>query len=474
MNVRRLVGLLTAGALIGFGCSGDDDVGAGGADGGGTGGTADASTGGSDASTGGTGGPDGASGAGGTAATGGAGGIGGAGEGGPVQCTVNIDCPMGQFCVSGGCVQCQTDDQCAAPLRCFDGVCTQCGTDADCEPGLACVGATCVQACTTTADCPAGRECIDGGCLGTECTTNADCTDPDQCVGGRCGTVILATCQGHLFQCGDGIDNDQDGLTDMNDHDCLGPCSNNEGNFHNCIPGGGSNACVVDCYFDKDSGSGNDTCEWDHGCDPLETAEGQECPYLCADTPGCNLGTQTVDECISGCTAGPTATNRQCNELWDAQTAQCETFCRPLTPNGCDCFGCCDVQGDGDYMFVGSTATDNKGDCDEATCTLERALAKDYTACKKCTPVKSCLNTCEREACECCIAGCDLPAHCFEPPPPPDAGTGGAGGTGGTGGTPGCPSPACPAGVQSCGVSCLAPCPQGYFCSTGCCVQIPM
>jgi hypothetical protein len=292
-------------------------------------------------------------------------------------------------------------------------------------------------------------------------------------VSGHCGTVVPATCQGKLYQCGDGIDNDNDGLTDMNDPDCLGPCSNNEGNFHNCIPGGGSAACKMDCYFDQDSGSGNDTCQWDHECDPKELAEGQECPYICDTTPGCDLNTQTADECISGCSRTPSALGDTCSGRYNDQPATCDAFCGPLTPNGCDCFGCCDVEGDGDYRFMGSTSTDNKGECDDATCTLERALAKDDAACRPCVPVKSCLNTCDR--CECCIAGCDLPDDCN--PPPPDAGTGGSGGTGGTGGSGGsgggCISPLCPAGVVSCGVSCLPPCPQGFFCNTGCCIQIP-
>jgi hypothetical protein len=42
-----------------------------------------------------------------------------------------------------------------------------------------------------------------------------------------------------------------------------------------------------------------------------------------------------------------------------------------------------------------------------------------------------------------------------------DAGTGGSSGA--------CLSPLCPNGVQPCGVTCLAPCPTGYFCDMGCC-----
>jgi len=312
-----------------------------------------------------------------------------------------------------------------------------------------------------------GTSTVDGGGTGggvvPECTTNADCTAPEQCVSGQCGEVVVAMCQAHIFQCGDGLDNDGDGLTDMNDRDCLGPCSNNETNFHNCIPGGGSNACQADCYFDQDSGSGNDQCFWDHRCDPLETAEGLECPYdsTCKTNPGCDLSTQSAEECIRGCNANVPSLGDTCAGRFDTQPAECEAFCGPLTPNGCDCFGCCDVLGDGDYRFMGSTSNDARGDCDAATCTLDAAIAKDDQACKKCTPVAACLNTCDR--CECCLAGCNIPPDCT-----PEAGTGGSGGSG-----PICPAPLCPTGVQSCGLSCLPACPTGFYCSTGCCRPIP-
>jgi hypothetical protein len=308
-----------------------------------------------------------------------------------------------------------------------------------------------------------GTSTVDGGGTGggviPECTTNADCTAPEQCVSGNCDLVVGVDCAGHIFECGDGVDNDGDGLTDMNDRDCLGPCSNNETNFHNCIPGGGSSACVEDCYFDKDSGSGNDTCEWDHTCDPLGSsgAERDVCQYLC-ESDGC---TGAPEECVQSCAEKPTATNRVCNDMYNTQPDTCETYCGPLTPNGCDCFGCCDVLGDGDYRYMGSTSNDT-GDCTYATCTLDAAIAKDDEACKKCTPVAACLNTCEH--CECCLAntGCQLPPDCT-----PDAGTGGSGGE------PPCPVPLCPTNVQPCGVSCLPGCPTGFYCSTGCCRPIP-
>jgi hypothetical protein len=206
----------------------------------------------------------------------------------------------------------------------------------------------------------------------------------------------------------------------------------------------------LDCYFDQDSGSGNDTCEWDHTCDPLGTAEATQCPYLCEQSPGCDLSSQTVAQCIADCNASPTATNATCSGLYAKQTELCENFCGPLTPNGCDCFGCCDVLGDGDYRYMGTTSNDT-GKCEDATCTIDKAKAKDDAACQKCTPVASCLNTCGE--CELCPGKEKLPDSCSDG---------------------GCPIPECSPGQQPCGVAeCTEPCETGYFCLTGCCVPEP-
>ena len=83
-------------------------------------------------------------------------------------------------------------------------------------------------------------------------------------------TCYVAPCQGHVYQCGDCIDNDGDGLIDSQDPDCLGACQNNESGFTGNIPGQNNAPCKSDCYWDQDTGSGNDDCYWDHSCDPFE------------------------------------------------------------------------------------------------------------------------------------------------------------------------------------------------------------
>lgn len=226
----------------------------------------------------------------------------------------------------------------------------------------------------------------------------------------------------HLYQCGDCWDNDGDGLADMDDPDCLGPCQNTEESFSGAIPGQNHAACEQDCYFDPDSGSGNDGCVWSHRCDPLSVPpdyapEGAQCAYP-TDLQG-----------QAACAAMQT------------QTDACRTACIPLTPNGCDCFGCCSIPGAPTPVWVGSTDALGNPTCNAAS-------VANPDLCRPCTQVTSCLNTCDH--CELCVGKRQLPSDC-----PTDGG---------------CPTPVCPAGVTPCS-PCLPPCPSGESCVTGCCVE---
>jgi len=138
------------------------------------------------------------------------------------------------------------------------------------------------------------------------------------------------------------------------------------------------------------------------------------------------------------------------------QSDLCEDVCTPLTPNGCDCFGCCTFPelegmgpggGDG-YVYIGS----------ESGCTFDTVT--DPASCQACTPASSCVNTCER--CEICLGKPTIPDDCFP-------GTGGSGGMGGgAGGSDG--GIQCPVGKQACDAA--MPCPPSSFCLTGCCTEI--
>jgi hypothetical protein len=255
------------------------------------------------------------------------------------------------------------------------------------------------------------------------------------------GTRIcyLAYCEGDLRECGDCIDNDGDGFIDDEDPNCLGPCDNNEEGFDLKIDGGPLSPCQRDCYYDKDSGSGNDKCSWNLNCDPLEP--------------------------VTSCTGN-------CNDS-EVQDPQCLEICGPLTPAGCDCFGCCDIRTDADpeepnWVFIGSFDESQSG-TKEGTCHMDAAKEGDHVACRPCTPLEECWNPCTHE-CQLCLGRTleDLPDHCFDDPgdpgDPEDGGT-----TPEDGGTE---PDRCNHGQQPCGLPADDPCPEGHFCLTGCCVYV--
>ncbi|HZO16777.1 MAG TPA: hypothetical protein VFB62_26050 [Polyangiaceae bacterium] len=248
----------------------------------------------------------------------------------------------------------------------------------------------------------------------------------------------IAPCQGHVYACGDLVDNDMDGLVDYQDPDCLGPCDNTEDSYYGGIPGQNNAPCKADCYFDQDTGPGNDDCYWSHECDPNEVAptyypepdKGSACEY----NPNANIP----------------GTGSSCSELYMTQSQQCLDYCGPLTPNGCDCFGCCELpSGSAQYVYLGSIGAEGTTVCTDADVT-------DPTLCHPCLPVQACFNDCE--TCELCVGKTTLPPECFDP-------DGGAGG----GGNPG----QCPPGLQACGLPGQDPCPAGTYCITGCCQELP-
>jgi hypothetical protein len=236
-------------------------------------------------------------------------------------------------------------------------------------------------------------------------------------------------------ECTDGKDNDGDGLIDAMDPECTGPLDNDESSFATGIPGDNIDQCQ-DCFFDGDSGQGNDGCAY-------------------------------PSSCFSGVDPGGAADCFNC-----AVSDRCVNFCKPYTPNGCDCFGCCQIPTSGGVKTVRLTST----------CTVKDA--NDPTKCTPCTQSTTCVNKCD--TCELCVGKDTLPASCS--PGSGGAGNGGTAGAAGTGGTSNggstsggatgtggssCPTPACPTGQAPCGVSCLPACPSGDFCLTGCCIHSP-
>jgi hypothetical protein len=201
-------------------------------------------------------------------------------------------------------------------------------------------------------------------------------------------------------QCSDGIDNDgdsPDGIQSIDglDIECTGACDNDEGSFATGIPGDNKDP-HQDCFFDGDSGAGNDGCK-----------------------------------------------DR------DDPSLECQEFCAPLTPNGCDCFGCCTVTlSDG-----GTTTVQLGGTCSDAD------LLEDSSACESCTQSESCMNECGE--CELCPGKdpADIPESCGS-----DNGDGDGDGSGGS------PNFTCDNGATPCTSS--AECGANGYCQTGCCIDI--
>lgn len=258
----------------------------------------------------------------------------------------------------------------------------------------------------------------------------------------------IAPCGNQIFECGNLIDDDMDGLLDSVDPDCLGPCDNTEDSYYPDLPSNTNNSCKLDCYWDSGDGSGDDDCYWSHECDTHEVDPN----YY--PTPWLNNNCAYVG---TGTTINPPG--QTCGALYAAQSQQCLDSCLPLTPNGCDCFGCCELPaGSGMYVFTGSVGAN-----EDSECTLADVL--DPTKCHPCDPVPGCLNTCE--PCEICIGQPEPDPSCNPGEGGGGAGAGGSGSGGGPGGSQ------CAPGIQECGLPGQPACPGGFSCITGCCMAVP-
>ncbi len=236
------------------------------------------------------------------------------------------------------------------------------------------------------------------------------------------GTLL---CGNALCQCNNGIDDDGDGTVDGFDVECTGGIDDDEATFATGIPGDNRDPKWQDCFFDGNSGAGDDRCRY-----PTECLTGE----LAQDDPAC------------------------------AVTQACRDNCQPRTPNGCDCFGCCAVELPGGSQ-VNVTLS--------GSCSLEKI--GDADACPVCTPSDSCGNDCGE--CELCPGKtqADLPASCAPAPSPEPAPSAEP---------PPAEPPAPPSdpnvdppppaftcdGLTVC--SDTSDCDSGEFCSLGCCLVV--
>lgn len=315
------------------------------------------------------------------------------------QCVHTPDdtaCTDFKFC--NGSEQCDPSNPLAnATTGCVAGPPAQCPDD-----GIACTSASCdpvLDKCVTVGDDSKCTVC------GESCVVGVGCTK---------GACVVTACQGHVYECGDCLDNDGDCKIDSKDSMCMGPCDNTEDGLWGGIPGQNSAPCKQECYFDGDTGGGNDNCYWNHKCDPFEQGTPpypeEKCKY---------------DASMVGSSDCP-----------NNQSQTCLNICGPLVPNGCDCFGCCEiVPGSNQWIWLGSITYAN-GDQE---CTL--AELNNPAKCHPCTPTTGCLNTCAH--CELCFGKTELPDDCT--------------------------TQECPTGRNPCGQPDQPACPTKEYCISGCC-----
>lgn len=224
-------------------------------------------------------------------------------------------------------------------------------------------------------------------------------------------------------QCANCIDDDGDGYADSYDLQCTGPLDDDEGSFATGIPGDNIDAVKQDCFFDGNSGGGDDGCDI-HVCCLLGAPDKASCPfganqYNPMSCPPPIGNTPLAQDCIDNCGA--------------------------LTPPGCDCFGCCTLCNPENPTECYDIATNPSTSPDCNTDVLS-----DPTKCLRCTQVASCGDSdCGGTTCVLC------PGQDPEDLPP------------------GCNGmPLCPTGSTSCANG--AACPTGEYCdlSSQCCVGV--
>ncbi|MBI5542510.1 MAG: hypothetical protein HY901_01375, partial [Deltaproteobacteria bacterium] len=223
-----------------------------------------------------------------------------------------LDCAeQSGVCRSGSCqvVSCSPIAPCGSDEICAQGQCypTACAAGA-CASGEACVSGTCTEATCVGVTCNGSTEvCARGVCYPKDCP-DAPCGSTGLCVSDKCvardcvevkcpaGQMCLGgicqLCPGgsNETQCGDGLDNDCEGLIDCEDPDCQGQS----------------------CGADK-------VCA-ERSCQPAS----------CSD--GIKDGDETGPDCggalCGGCAEGePCAAKSDCQAELDCQDGTCQPEC---------------------------------------------------------------------------------------------------------------------------------------------------
>jgi hypothetical protein len=174
----------------------------------------------------------------------------------------------------------------------------------------------------------------------------------------------LALCGKHVCACSNQEDDDLDRFADGFDDECTGAFDDDEASLGT----GGikiGNAQCANCFFGGHPGLSEDPCRISVSC--LQGGLPQRVPASCST---CDPSTECVDSCLA------------------------------RTPNGCDCFGCCEVRLQNGSVVKVMLA---------AECSIEGNLVQ---GCQACVPNEACFNECG--PCELCPGKtlADLPDEC--------------------------------------------------------------
>lgn len=244
-------------------------------------------------------------------------------------------------------------------------------------------------------------------------------------------------------QCSNCVDDDGDSKIDGFDPECSGPLDRLEDSFATGIPGDNMDATYQDCFFDGDSGGGNDGCST-HVCCLLQAANVQACMAL---APGSNYSKYDKNKCYQPWGNVPVP-------------SKCSMNCGPLAPPGCDCFGCCTVCNGGTCadIVINPAVSPTCDQTNIGDLGADGVVSAD-DPCKRCVKNESCGGTTECAydgvSCTPCPGQCDANGTC-NPPLPAACNM----------------MTACPAGYTECDAANMNACPAGTYCSSGCCVGI--
>ncbi len=193
----------------------------------------------------------------------------------------------------------------------------------------------------------------DGGVNDGDGGIDAPITPPGDCITGT-------------SQCSDGVDNDNDTTIDLADPECTTACDNDESSFATGQPGDNRDPNWQDCFFDGNSGGGDDRCRYNTCC-LYPSGSPNECSQQQLSSGACDV----ADDCVANCA--------------------------PAVPPGCDCFGCCTVCG----------VTGGCGDINGCvrivllpTCNFEN-ICTDTVNCPICQQDDECTTQCPTGTTEC-------------------------------------------------------------------------